>query len=294
MTNPLFEGASVVVSGSSRGIGLEVARAFRAEGAAVVVNGRDPDVVAAAVEDLQRSPSDAALTAVVGSAAEPEVADAMVAAAAALAPLRALVNCAGTAEPPRSSILSITSAEWHDLVDAHLHSTFETCRAAAPLLVEHRGSIVNTSSHAFTGVYGGTGYAAAKGGVNSLTYALAADLREHGVRVNAVCPGARTRLSTGEEYEESVRELHRRGLLDELMLAGSLAPPPPEHAAATYVYLASDLAADVTGQVLSAAGGYVGRFDRPAERLLTYRDHTGTRPWTPAELHAVVTEGVGP
>lgn len=286
MTAPLpLAGRSVAVSGSSRGIGLEVARALRAQGAAVVLNGRDADAVAAAVESLGHAPT---VGSVVGSAADPEVAERLVATAEAMAPLAAMVNVAGTAEPPGSSILTVTSAQWHELVDAHLHATFETCRAAAPLLVEHGGAIVNTSSHAHTGAYGGTGYAAGKGGVNSLTYALAAELAEHGVRVNAVCPGARTRLSTGEDYEAGVRDLNRRGLLDDLMLAGSLAPPPPEHAAATYAYLAGPLSAGITGRILSAAGGYVGSWDRPHEQLLAFRDHTDAPPYSPEELDALV------
>jgi NAD(P)-dependent dehydrogenase (short-subunit alcohol dehydrogenase family) len=84
------------------------------------------------------------------------------------------------------------------------------------------GSIVNTSSFAFLGDSGGTGYPAGKGAVNSLTLAIAAELKEHGVRAN-VCPGARTRLSTGPDYVAHVTELNRRGLLDDVSLQGSRA-----------------------------------------------------------------------
>ena len=73
------------------------------------------------------------------------------------------------------------------------------------------GSIINTSSFAYLGDYGGTGYPAGKGGVNGLTLAIAAELKEHGVRANVVCPGAKTRLSTGSEYEAHIAELNRRG-----------------------------------------------------------------------------------
>ena len=85
----------------------------------------------------------------------------------------------------------IPSAQFRDLIDAHLGTTFETCRAAAPLMVARGGSIVNTSSFALLGDCGGTGYPAGKGGVNGLTLAIAAELKEHGVRANVVCPGAR-------------------------------------------------------------------------------------------------------
>src|SRR5437588_4925567 len=184
MTNhSLLEGRVAVITGSSRGIGLAVARALSSEGCAVVLNGRDAAAVEAARESLVER--GARVAAVPGSAADPAVADEMVSVASKFGPVDVLVNCAGTAEPRGSSILTITTDEWRALVEAHLHATFETCRACVPAMVAAGGgSIVNTSSHAFTGAFGGTGYAAGKGAVNSLTHALAAELREHGVRVN--------------------------------------------------------------------------------------------------------------
>ena len=172
-----------------------------------------------------------------------------------------MINCAGTPGLASESILTVTSAQFRDLVDAHLGTTFETCRAAAPKMVaQGGGSIINTSSFAYLGDYGGTGYPAGKGGVNGLTLAIAAELKEHGVRANVVCPGAKTRLSTGSEYEAHIVELNRRGLLDEVSTQAALDAPPPEYVAPTYAYLAGDLAKDVTGQIFIAAGGFVGRF----------------------------------
>lgn len=281
-----LHGEVAVVTGSSRGIGRAVARALSEQGASVVVNGRDPDTVAGAVAELE---STGPVRGVVGSAAELEVVAALVEAARELGTPSVLVNCAGTAEPIGSSILDIDDAEWTDLVDAHLHATFRTCRAFVPLFVAAgRGVIVNTSSHAFTGIFGGTGYPAGKGGVTSLTHALAAELREHRIRVNAVCPGARTRLSEGEEYEAHVRSLHERGILDDLMFSGALTPPPPEHVAALYAYLASSLADGITGRILVGAGGYVGEFPAPVEEMLTWRDPADNPPWTLTELDRIL------
>lgn len=283
----LAEGSVAVVTGSSRGIGLEVARALADAGASVVINGRDPAAVGDAVAELGAS---ARAAGVAGSAADPGVVESLVRAARDLGTPDILVNCAGTAEPPGSSILDISVEEWRELIDVHLHATFLTCRAFAPLMVEAgRGWIVNTSSHAFTGAFGGTGYPAGKGGVNSLTYALAAELREHGVRVNAVCPGAETRLSSGPDYEAGIERLHRRGILDDLMHSGALAPPPAEYVAQLYVFLARTESPDVTGRVFAGAGGYIGEFPRPVERYLTWRDHGTSPPWTPDEIAATMT-----
>jgi NAD(P)-dependent dehydrogenase (short-subunit alcohol dehydrogenase family) len=197
------------------------------------------------------------------------------------------VNCAGTAEPGGSSILNATTKAWRELIDSHLTSTFETCRAVAPHMVERgRGAIVNTSSHAFTGIYGGTGYPAGKGGVTSLTLAIAAELKEHGIRANVVCPGARTRLSSGEEYERHIESLFERKLLDAATRHGSLHPGPPEYVAPLYAFLASDLAAGITGEIFAGAGGYLGRFPRPEARLLAWRDHESNPPRSLPEIAA--------
>ncbi|GCE37349.1 Short-chain dehydrogenase/reductase SDR [Rhodococcus wratislaviensis] len=186
-----------MVTGSSRGIGRAVAHALAAEGAGGVVNGRDRDAAETVADEIVLRGGRA--IAVAGSAAADGVAEALVdAAECAFGDVDVLINCAGVAEPAGSSILTVTDEQWRELIDAHLTATFRTCRAVAPLMAERgRGAIVNTGSFAFLGDYGGTGYPAGKGAVNSLTLAIAAELAESGVRANVVCPGAKTRLSEG-------------------------------------------------------------------------------------------------
>ena len=251
----------------------------------MVINGRDDDAVSEAVAHVGGS-----AIGFPGSPADPLTADALIdSCTTQFGRIDALVNCAGTAEPAGSSILTATSGEFRDLLDAHLGTVFETCRAAAPKMVaQGGGAIVNTSSFAFLGDYGGTGYPAGKGAVNGLTLAIAAELKSRGVRANVVCPGARTRLSTGPEYEAQIRDLNRRGMLDDANLQGALDAAPPEYAAPTYAYLVSDHAADVTGEIFIAAGGFVGRFDRPTPSLVAYRDHHDSPPWSIAELDAFI------
>jgi NAD(P)-dependent dehydrogenase (short-subunit alcohol dehydrogenase family) len=287
---PALSGQVAVVVGGSRGIGRAVALALAAEGASVVVNGRGADAAEETRAAIEAAGGRA--VAAVGDAARPEhAARAIEHALDAFGRLDALVHCAGIAEPPGRSILAITSEAWHELLDAHLTSVFESCRAAAPhLIAAGNGRIVTTSSHAYQGLYGGTGYPAGKGGVTSLTYALAAELAEHGVRANAVCPGARTRLSTGEGYEAHIRSLHARGLLPDAVRDASLAPQAPELVAPLYVLLASTLSHPVTGRLFSAAGGYVGLHARPGERLVALRDAATQGPWPLEELAERVRE----
>lgn len=289
MSRPdLLAGRGAVVVGGSRGIGRAVSELLCTMGAAVVVNGRDPDAVRQTVESLTGSGGNA--VGVTGAADDEDVAASLIEACThSFGRLDALINCAGIAEPPGSSILRISPAEFDTLIGAHLGTVFHTCRVAAPVMAaQGHGAIINTGSVAFLGDYGGTGYPAGKGAVNALTMAMAAELNGTGVRANVVCPGARTRLSTGPEYEQHIVDLHRRGLLDEMTMRASLDAAPPGFVAPLYAYLASDLARHVTGQIFVGAGGFVGRFDRPTPRLLGYRDHHDSVPWSIDELHTMI------
>jgi len=281
-----FVGRAAVVVGGSRGIGLAVAELLASLGAGVVVNGRDEAAVEDAVARLGNGAAGFA-----GSPAEPSVADALIESCTTeFGRIDILINCAGTPEPAGSSILNVTSDQFRALLDAHLLTTFETCRAAVPkLMAQGGGAIVNTSSFAFLGDYGGTGYPAGKGGVNGLTMAIAAELREYDVRANVVCPGAKTRISTGPDYEAQIAGLNRRGLLDDVNAQGALDAPPPEYVAPTYAYLVSDRAKDVTGQILAAAGGFVGRFKRQQPKILAYRGHQDAPPWSLDELEGFIS-----
>ena len=278
-----------MVVGGSHGIGAAVAELLAELGAGVVVNGRDANAVDACVDTI--TAAGGAALGHSGAANEESVAEALISLCEnEFGRVDALVNCAGTAEPAGSSILNISATEFRDLIDVHLGTVFATCRAAAPRMVAAGGgSIINTSSFAFLGDYGGTGYPAGKGAVNGLTMALAAELREYGVRANVVCPGARTRLSTGPDYEDQIETLRSRGMLDEVSAAGALDAAGPEYVAPMYAFLAADMSADITGQIFIAAGGFVGRFNRPSPAVLGYRDHHAAPPWSVSEIHAMLT-----
>ncbi len=289
MSDSPLAGKGAVVVGGSRGIGRAVSVLLAELGAGVVVNGRDQFAVSDTVAAITAAGH--AATGFAGSPTDEVTAEALVHSCLdSYGHIDILINCAGIAEPPHNrSILAISTADFQAVLDSHLGTVFHTCRAAAPRMVaQSGGAIVNTSSLAFLGDYGGTGYPAGKGAVNGLTMAVAAELAEHGIRANVVCPGARTRLSTGPDYEEQIGDLNQRGLLDDASAQFALDVAPPEYVAPLYAYLASDLAADITGQILVGAGGFVGRFDKPTPVLLGFRDHRSSPPWTGPELHAMI------
>ncbi|WP_137811151.1 SDR family oxidoreductase, partial [Gordonia sp. GAMMA] len=208
-------GRVAVVAGATRGIGLAVSYALAGQGVSVVVNGRDGQAVDDTVAEIRGGGGYA--VGVRGSAGDDGVAQAMV--EAALAEFGALdiaINCAGIAEPPGSTVLTIAPDEFREQIDAHLMSAFHLLQAAGRVFVEQgSGSVVLTGSAASLGMFGGSGYPAAKGGVNALALAAAADLRDQHVRVNVVMPGAKSRLSSGDDYVAHIEGLHRRGILDD-------------------------------------------------------------------------------
>ncbi|MFT3900902.1 MAG: SDR family oxidoreductase [Gordonia sp. (in: high G+C Gram-positive bacteria)] len=277
-------GRVAIVGGATRGIGLSVAHALAGAGASVVVNGRDPRAVEAAVDEIVGSGG--AAVGVVGSAAAEGVAEGMVATALdKFGALDIAINCAGVAEPSGSTVLTISREEFADQIDAHLMSAFALTQAAGRVMAEQgSGAIVLTGSAASYGMFGGSGYPAGKGGVNALTLAAAADLKDAGVRVNAVLPGARSRLSTGDDYVRHIEGLHERGILDDGLRDAALDPAPPEFVAPLYVFLASEHGKAITGQIFSAAGGFIGRYEPAQPTFIAYRDHKDSAPYSLDEL----------
>ena len=206
-----------MVAGGSRGIGRAVAELLCSLGAGVVVNGRDPAAVAEAVAAITATGGRA--FAVAGAADDERIAAALIEeCTATFGRLDVLINCAGIAEPPRSSILDVAPAEFDRLMSAHVGTAFHTCRVAAPIMASQgHGAIINTSSMAFLGDYGGTGYPAGKGAVNGLTMAIAAELKGHGVRGQRGLPRCedadlhRHRLRTADRGPASPRTARRDG-----------------------------------------------------------------------------------
>jgi 3-oxoacyl-[acyl-carrier protein] reductase len=250
-----LDGKVAVVTGAGRGIGRGEALALAAEGAAVVVNDVDHDLAAAVAAEITGP----------GGAAVPDARDvadwsgaaALVdAALAAFGRLDVLVNNAGFLRDRMS--FSMDEAEWDDVVRVHLKGHFAPSRAAAAHWRERAKAgdaagraIVNTVSE--SGLYGGTGqanYVAAKAGIAGMTIGLARELSRYGIRVNAVAPRARTRMT-------------------EDVLGDFAAPPPdggfdewdPDNVGPVVAWLASDAAAGVTGQVLVVFGGRIHLFE---------------------------------
>ena len=239
-----LEGKRAIVTGAGRGIGRAIAAAFLAEGAHVLMNDIDGALLEESAAGMGTPQGH--LSTVRADVADPDaMARVVEAAREAFGGADVLVNNAGIGGVCKT-LLELSLDEWHRMLDVDLTGVFLCCRAVVPLmLAAGRGSIVNLSS--ITGVEGTAGsvpYSAAKAGVIGLTRSLARELASQRVNVNAIAPGL---IDTAMSRARG-QELSRQGVLWPRI-------GRPEDIAALAVYLASDEAEFVTGQVIGINGG---------------------------------------
>jgi NAD(P)-dependent dehydrogenase (short-subunit alcohol dehydrogenase family) len=254
----MCEGRVAIVTGAGRGIGRAYALMLAEQGAKVIVNdlGGDRDGTGVDASPAQQVVDE--ITAMGGEAAVngSDVSDFAAAkemiqqAVDTFGGLDVVVNNAGILRD--RMLTNMTEEEWDLVIDVHLKGHFVTSRFAAAYWRQRskdtgapiEAAIVNTASE--SGLYGNAGqvnYAAAKAGIASMTIVMARELERIGVRVNAIAPVARTRLTEAVAGDfMNVKE----GEFDRFA---------PENAAAIAVWLASPLAAGVSGQVVKVMGG---------------------------------------
>jgi NAD(P)-dependent dehydrogenase (short-subunit alcohol dehydrogenase family) len=257
----LFDGKVAIVTGAGRGIGRAHALMLASEGAAVVVNDLGGDIIG---EGADISPAQQVVDEITAAGGRAIVNGASVSswkgaeemiqqAVDTYGGLDVLVNNAGILRDKMS--FNMDEAEWDAVIDVHLKGHFAPSKFAASYWRSKskatsepvNGKIVNTASE--SGLYGNAGqanYAAAKAGIAALTIVMARELERIGVRVNAVTPTARTRLTDTVAVG---------GFMDKK--EGEFDRFAPENISAVVCWLASDLSDGVSGQVVKVMGGQV-------------------------------------
>jgi len=242
-------GKIVLVTGAQRGIGSAIALRFAAAGADVAVNFLDDKAAAESVAAQITSLGRRAAT-LAADVARPEEARRLVAEAErVLGPLDVLVNNAAIF--PRAPFLDLTEDMWDAVLDTNLKATFVCAQEAARRMVAARrpGAIINISSGApYRGSTRAIAYMTSKLGIVGLTRGMARELAPHGIRVNAVAPGvtntAMPRLGNTEEALMALGRTNPSGRLAE-----------PHDIADVVVFLATDAARYVVGQLIHVNGG---------------------------------------
>jgi len=238
-------GKTAFVTGGTRGIGLAIARALHGAGAKVALAGRDLARARAAAAEL----GDRAMAVGCDVSVAQQVEAAIAAAEQALGPIDILVNNAGLTRD--NILLRLTEADWDAVLDANLKGAFHTTRAVIKGMMKRRsGRIVNiTSVVGLTGNKGQANYAASKAGLIGFSKSVAREYASRGVLVNCVAPGYIETDMTAALPDEA-----KASLLQDIAL-GRLGRP--EDVAGAVLFLASELAGYITGQVLVVDGGMV-------------------------------------
>lgn len=246
-----LSGKKALVTGGARGIGKAISQALWRAGANVAVFGRNE----AAARDFCRSLSNGAANGRAAAAYRVDVTDGSAVAAAVkqvgkdFGGLDIVVNNAGVARDNLS--IRMTEDEWDEVLNTNLRGAFQVCRAAFSLLRRSRaGRIVNMSSViGLTGNAGQANYAASKAGLIGLTKSLAREYAAKKITVNAVAPGYIETDMTASLSTEAREAIVSRTPLGRLGTSDDVAP--------AVVFLASDAAAYITGEVLNISGGLV-------------------------------------
>jgi 3-oxoacyl-[acyl-carrier protein] reductase len=242
-----LKGKKAIVSGGSRGIGNAIVREYLREGATVFSISRKQAENQTELEALAREAGGSYNWRQADVTREEEVTKIVESIAAEAGGIDVLVNNAGITRD--GLIFRMSTSDWDEVLKANLTSAFYTSRAMARLMIRQRsGAIINISS--VSGIMGNAGqvnYSASKAGLIGFSKSLAREVASRGVRVNAIAPGF---IET--DMTKALGEKARGALLAQIPLgrAGT-----PVDVAALAVFLASDAAAYITGQVIPVDGG---------------------------------------
>ncbi len=243
----MLKGKVAIVTGGTRGIGYEIVRKYLANGAKVVLFGSRKESVDKALAKLKEENADWEVDGMYPALTDAaEVEKAVMDVKAKYGKLDILVNNAGISQSTK--IYDYTAEEFDKVIDLNIKGVFYAILPAVKIMKEQGGGcIINTSSMvSISGQPAGVGYPASKFAVNGLTISLARELGPDKIRVNAVAPGVTKTDMVAALPEQMVQAISARIPFGR--------PGEPEEVANAFLYLASDMASYVTGEILSVDG----------------------------------------
>jgi len=257
-------GRAAVVTGAGRGIGREVALELARQGASVVIN--DPGLGRGG-EKTEERPADEVVAEIqrIGGKAVANydsVADYLKAGLMinqcidTYGKIDILVNVAGNLR--ERMIWNMSEDDFDAVVTTHLKGHWNMSHHAVKAMRQAgHGRIVNFSSDAFKGSVGQCNYAASKAGIIGLTRSIAKETAKYGITCNAICPSADTRMTVNDAVKENRRRRYEAGLLTKAQYERTLLPRGPEYIAPMVVYLCTDEADQISGQVFHVERGAI-------------------------------------
>lgn len=243
----MLKGKVAVVTGGTRGIGFEIVRKYLANGAKVVLFGSKQESVDKALQKLKEENSNWEVEGKFPKLTDAvEVEQAIAAVKEKFGRIDILVNNAGISQS--TPLYNYTPEEFDKVIDLNVKAVFYAILPTAKIMKEQGGGcIINTSSMvSISGQPAGVGYPASKFAVNGITISLARELGKDNIRVNAVAPGVTRTDMVAALPEATVKAISARIPLGR---AGE-----PDEVANAFLYLASDMASYVTGEILSVDG----------------------------------------
>ena len=243
----LLKGKTAMVTGGTRGIGFAIVKLYLANGAAVALCGSKKETVDKALDKLKAENPDYKVIGLYPDLQNPEeVAKAVEMAKETFGSLDIMVNNAGISA--RDKLYDYKAEDFSKIMALNVNAVFNCAQAAAKVMKEQGGGVIlNTSS--MVSIYGqpsGVGYPTSKFAVNGMTKSLARELGKDNIRVNAVAPGITKTDMVAALPEEMIKPLIATIPLGRV--------GEPEDVANAFLFLASDMASYVTGEILSVDG----------------------------------------
>ena len=257
----MLKGKAALVTGSTSGIGLGIARALAAQGADVMINGfGEADAIEKERTALEHEFGVRALYNGTDMRQPDQIAAMVAEAEAKLGTVDILVNNAGIQFV--APVETFPPEKWDAIIAINLSAAFHAIRAAVPGMKARKwGRIINTASaHALIASPFKSAYVAAKHGIAGLTKTVALEVATHAITVNAICPGYVWTPLVEKQIPATMqaRGLTRQQVIDDVLLAGQPTKQfvTVEEIGALAVYLAGDMARSITGATLAIDGGW--------------------------------------
>jgi NAD(P)-dependent dehydrogenase (short-subunit alcohol dehydrogenase family) len=291
-------GKCAVITGGGGGLGRATALAFAAEGAKVVVadpgtsrGGEGADKAPAQkVADEIKAKGGIAVPCF-NSVSDFKQAEGIINTCVEnFGRIDILVNLAGILR--ERMVWNLTEEDWDLVLSTHLKGTFNCSKFASGIMRKQRyGHIINVTSEAWLGVTGQANYSAAKGGITSFTKSIAKELGPSGVTANAISPLAATRLTMTEQVVFGLKKQLELGAITRAFYDAAMNMSGPEYVAPLIVYLASDKAANINGQVFFITRGKVAIYSDPVEAKTMFKTNDQGL-WTVDDLEKFIPDSL--